>query len=161
MNKRNPAIKMCIITSIMNNLPDENSKRFIAVLNKKVETGKLMNALGHMTAGLVGGFENIEDMCFLQYEDKDCGKHPNISHFPFIVLQADNSNKIRIVRNEAITRGIPFTDFTSTMTVGTSAEQVQSTKLSHEVDLEYYGICLFGTTSELKEITGKFSLFRS
>ncbi|MBM3713535.1 MAG: DUF2000 domain-containing protein, partial [Actinobacteria bacterium] len=26
--------------------------------------------------------------------------------------------------------------------------------------LEYYGICLFGTTAELKEITGKFSLFR-
>jgi len=33
-------------------LPDENSLRFIAVLNKKVETGKLMNALGHMSAGL-------------------------------------------------------------------------------------------------------------
>ena len=88
------------------------------------------------------------------------GKHSNISHFPFIILQADNSNKIRAVRNEAIKRGIPFTDFTGTMTVGTSAEQVQATKLSSELDLEYYGICLFGTTIELKEITGKFSLFR-
>lgn len=29
----------------MQNLPDENSKRFVVVLNKKVETGKLMNAL--------------------------------------------------------------------------------------------------------------------
>lgn len=45
----------------MDNLPDENSKRFIAVLNKKIETGKLMNALGHMSAGLVGGFENTDD----------------------------------------------------------------------------------------------------
>lgn len=99
-------------------------------------------------------------MCFLQYEDKDGGKHPNISHFPFIVLAADNSNQIRTVRNEAVRRGIPFTDFTGTMTVGTSAEQLQATRESAESELEYYGICLFGTTAELKEITGKFSLFR-
>ena len=144
----------------MDSLPDENSKKFIVVLNKKIEICKLMNALGHMAAGLAGGYGKQDEMCFLQYEDKDSGKHPNVSHFPFIVLQADNSNKIRTIRNEAIKRGIPFTDFTSTMTVGTSAEQVQATKLSSELDLEYYGICLFGTIVELKEITGKFSLFR-
>lgn len=144
----------------MDTLPDENSKRFIAILNKKIETGRLMNALGHMTAGLAGGYGNHEEMCFLQYEDKDSGKHPNISHFPFIVLRADNSNQIRLVRNEAIRRGIPYTDFTSTMTVGTSVEQVQTTKESPELELEYYGICLFGETPELREFTGKFSLFR-
>ncbi|EKD43519.1 MAG: hypothetical protein ACD_72C00244G0009, partial [uncultured bacterium] len=36
-------------------LPNENSKRFVAVLNRKIETGRIMNALGHMTAGLAGG----------------------------------------------------------------------------------------------------------
>jgi hypothetical protein len=142
-----------------NNLPDENSKRFIAILNKKVEMGRLMNALGHMTAGLAGGLENTEELCLIQYEDKDGNRHPNISHFPFIVLKADNSNKIRKVREEAIKRGIPFTDFTSTMTVGTSAEQQEATKNTSEQDLEYYGLCLFGNTAELKEFTGKFSLF--
>src|SRR3989338_805043 len=100
-------------------LPDERAKRFIAILNKKVETGKLMNALGHMTAGLAGGSGASDQMCFLQYEDADGGKHPNISHYPFIVLSADNSNQIRTARNEAIIRGIPFTDFTRTMTAGT------------------------------------------
>lgn len=141
-------------------LPDENSRRFVAILNKKVETGKLLNALGHMTAGLAGGFENADELCFLQYKDKEGGRHPNISHFPFIVLKADNSNKIRKVRHEAIERNIPFTDFTSTMTVGTSAEQRQATKNTPEEELEYYGICLFGETEELREFTSKFSLFR-
>lgn len=141
------------------NLPDENSKRFIAILNKKIEVGKLMNALGHMTAGLVGGYKNVSELCFLQYQDKDGGVHPNISHFPFIVLRADNSNQIRIVRNEAVKRSVPFSDFTSTMTVGTSAQQVQRTKETAEQDLEYYGICLFGETDQLREFTGKFSLF--
>lgn len=141
-------------------LPDENSKRFIAVLNKKIEIGRLMNALGHMTAGLSGGSDKAEEMYFLQYQDKDGGSHPNISHFPFIVLKADNSNKIRTVRNECITRGIPFSDFTSTMTVGTSQEQQDATKATPESELEYYGIVMFGTTTELREFTGKFSLFQ-
>ncbi|MBI2334423.1 DUF2000 domain-containing protein [Candidatus Daviesbacteria bacterium] len=142
----------------MNNLPDERSKRFVAILNKKVETGKLMNALGHMTAGLAGGFGKGEEMCFLDYKDKDLGAHPNISHFPFIVLKADNSNQIRTVRNEALARGIIFTDFTSTMTVGASQEQQDRTKETPEAELEYWGICLFGNTAILREFTGKFSL---
>ncbi|MFA6376045.1 MAG: DUF2000 domain-containing protein [Candidatus Paceibacterota bacterium] len=143
----------------LNSLPDETSFRFVAVLNKKIEIGRLMNALGHMAAGLAGGFGDPQQMCFLRYEDKDGGVHHNISHFPFIVLRADNSNKIRAVRDETIKRNIAFTDFTSTMIIGASEEQIRATKETPEAELEYYGICLFGATAELKEITGKFSLF--
>ena len=46
-------------------LPDENSRRFIAVLNEKIEIGRLLNALGHMTAGLVASFPDREELCFL------------------------------------------------------------------------------------------------
>jgi len=119
-----------------------------------------MNALGHMTAGLAGGSGQAEEMCFLQYQDKNEGAHPNISHFPFIVLKADNSNKIRTVRNECIVRQIPFSDFTSTMTVGTSQEQQNATRATPEEELEYYGIVIFGSTEELREFTGKFSLYQ-
>ncbi len=140
-------------------LPDETSQKFTAVLNKKIETGKLMNALGHMSAGLAGGFGKGQEMNFLEYVDKDGGIHSHISHFPFIVLKAENSNQIRKVRNEAIARNILFTDFSSTMTVGTSADQQERTKNTPEAELEYYGICLFGSAQELKEFTGKFSLF--
>jgi len=140
-------------------LPDEHSYRFIAILNKKIGIGKLMNALGHMTAGLAGGFGKAKNMCFLEYRDNEGGLHPFISHFPFVVLRADNSNQIRKVRSEATVRKIIFTDFTQTMTVGTSEEQQQRTKNTPEAELEYYGICLFGPTAALKEFTGKFSLF--
>jgi hypothetical protein len=143
----------------VSHLPDENSYRFVAVLNKKVETGKLMNALGHMTAGLAGKVCQ-QEMHFLDYRDKDGGSHPGISHFPFIVLVADNSNKIRTARKEAIARGISFTDFTSSMTIGSSQQQLGATEAIQEAALEYYGLCLFGKTEVLKEITGKFSLFK-
>jgi len=144
----------------LNEFPDENSKRFVAVLNKKVEVGKLLNALGHTTAGLSREVESLDEMCFINYEDKDGNIHPSQSHFPFIVLSSDNSNKIRKVRNEALARNIPFTDFTSTMSIGTSQEQIDATATVAETDLDYWAICLFGDTGELKEITGKFSLFR-
>lgn len=143
----------------MTELPDENSKRFVAVLNKKIEVGRIMNALGHITAGLVGGFNKVDEMCFLQYADKDGGLHPNISHYPFIVLKADNSNKIRAVRNECLARGIPFSDFTSTMTIGTSTQQQTATQQVSENELEYLAIVMFGSTQELREFTGKFSLY--
>jgi len=144
----------------MSSLPDEAQHRFVALLNKKVETGRLMNALGHMTAGLVGGSGNIEQFCFLQYHDADNGTHPNISHFPFIVLRADNSNQIRTLRNTLLEKGIPFTDFTSTMTVGTSEEQQNTTSGTAELGLEYWGICTFGDTDTLRDLTKKFQLFR-
>lgn len=138
---------------------EENSKKFVAVLNKKIETGRLMNALGHMTAGLAGGFGIEKEMNFLEYVDGDNGLHPNISNYAFIILKADNSNQIRKVRSEALSRGIKFTDFTNTMINGTSAEQVERTKNTKELDLEYFGICMFGDSEVLKEFTGKFSLF--
>ncbi len=141
-------------------LPDENSYRFTVVLNRKIETGRLFNALGHMTAGLAGGSAKADDLYLLQYQDSDGGAHPNISHFPFIVLQAENSNKIRTLRQEAIAQEIPYTDFTSTMTIGTSAEQQAVTRSTPEAELEYYGICLFGPTDQIKALTRKFSLFK-
>ncbi len=145
----------------MQNLPDENTKRFIAVLNKKIEIGRLLNALGHMATGLAAGSVDRDEICLLQYVDKEGGAHPNISHYPFIVLKAENSNQIRKIRQEALRREILFTDFTSSMIVGTSTQQQQATRDTSELDLEYFGICMFGPTEPLREITGKLSLFKS
>ena len=50
-------------------LPNENLHRFVVVLNRKVEPGRLMNALGHMAAGLAGGHPDREQLCLLQYRN--------------------------------------------------------------------------------------------
>lgn len=138
-------------------LPD-GARKFVAVLNKKVEPGKLMNALGHMSAGISG--MNPAEKQFLEYRDADQGIHPHVSHFPFIILRADNSNKLRTLRKAAKDAGITCTDFTNTMTVGTSAAQLQATKNTPEQDLEYFGVCLFGDSEKIDPLTKKFSLWR-
>ncbi len=134
--------------------------KFVAVLNKKIPVPNLMNALGHMAAGLSASYQNIPDMRFDSYVDQDGGIHKSISDNPFIILAADNSNKIRTLRNSLIEREIHFVDFTSTMTVGTYFEQQQRTKETPEAALEYYGICLFGPIEQINELTRKFSLWR-
>lgn len=134
--------------------------RFVAVLNKKHETGRLMNALGHMTAGLIKlHSEDLDKLRIESYFDKDGGEHANISDHPYIVLKADNSNKIRSLRNELLSRQIPCTDFTNTMIEGSSEQQREGTRNTHEADLDYIGICFFADNETARELTKKFSIF--
>jgi hypothetical protein len=134
--------------------------RFISVLSKKIETGRALNALGHMTAGLMSLFEGkTEQFRFQTYIDADKSLHMNISDNPFIVLKADNSNKIRTLRNELLARNIVFTDFTDTMIEGTFVEQHARTNQTKEADLEYFGITFFADNETAKELTKKFSLY--
>jgi len=119
----------------------QTTKKFVAVLNKKISVGNLMNALGHSTAGLVALYPEVSEMRFNNYIDKNNGIHQSISDNPFIILSVDNSNKIRTLRNELIAKNIPCVDFTGSMTVGTYAEQQEQTLRTAEIDLEYY--CIF------------------
>lgn len=133
------------------------TKKFVAVLNKKVEVGKVMNALAHMTVGLAGSHAD-EDMGVINYEDKDGGAHM-ASKFPYIILRAKNSNQIRTLRNSLIEKGIPFASFTEAMTVGGWEAQVERSKATAEEALEYYGVCMLGEKADLDELTKKFSLW--
>lgn len=139
---------------------DELTNKFVAVLNKKIPVGSLMNALGHMAAGLSASFPNLVEMRFDSYFDQDGSEHKSISDHPFIILSADNSNQIRTLRKELISANIHFVDFTSTMTVGTYAEQKERTKNTPEEQLEYYAICMFGDKVILNQLNRKFSLWK-
>jgi hypothetical protein len=144
----------------MNNSFKKLTHKFVAVLNKKIPVPNLMNALGLMAAGISASYPNIPEMRFDSYIDHDGGNHKSISDNPFIILSADNSNKIRTLRHSLIEKNIHFVDFTSTMTVGTYLEQQQRTKETPEANLEYYGICLFGPIEQINELTRKFSLWK-
>src|SRR5579862_4224091 len=109
--------------------------KLVAVLNKSIETGKVMNALAHMCIGL-GSVIGKEELRLTNYQDADGGSHPFISELPFIIL-AENSNKIRKLRNEAIANNIKFNDFTDTMTVGSYQEQIARTSQVKDENLVY------------------------
>ncbi len=133
-------------------------KKLVAVLNKNIDVGKVMNALAHMSFGMGASLEDKEEARLTNYRDAETD-HRNISEIPFIVLQA-NSHKIRVCRKVAIERGIDFVDFTDMMTVGTFEEQLERSAKTKEEDLEYYGIVFFGDWEEVSELTRKFSLWK-
>ena len=132
--------------------------KLVAVLNKSIDTGKVMNALAHMCIGLGSAIGKTE-LRLTDYKDADGSSHPFISEIPFIIL-SENSNKIRKLRNEAISHNIIFNDFTDTMTVGTYQEQIEKTLQVTNENLIYYGIVLFGDWDKVTELTRKFSLWK-
>jgi hypothetical protein len=132
--------------------------KLVAVLNKKIEPGRQMNALAHMCIGL-GSVIGQEELRLCDYRDANGGSHPYISEKPFIILSA-NSNKIRKLREQAQEDKILFNDFTDTMIVGTYKEQLERTAQTNEEDLDYFGIVLYGEWEKVTEFTKKFSLLK-
>lgn len=140
---------------------DITTHKFVAILNKKVDVGKILNVLGHMTTSLVAQTteEDREHMGIVDYMDKDGNSH-NASKNSFVILQADNGNQIRTARNLAKEKGIAYVDFTNTMQEGTFLEQTERTRQTPESELDYYGLLLFGEIEKVNEVTRKFSLWR-
>ena len=145
----------------MNNR-DITSHKFVAVLNKKVDPGKAMNALAHMSVGLMVGTsaEEMQDMAFSDYIDKDGGRHPNLSKNSYVILRAENSNQLRTLRQQALEAGVRCTDFTDSMQEGTYLEQIERVKNIPEAELNYVGVCLFGPIETLNGLTRKFQLWK-
>lgn len=134
--------------------------QFVCVVNKKIPAPQLLNAVGHMAAGLVN--QHLQDtslMRFRNFIDKDKTIHPSTSENGFIVLRSENSNQIRTLRNKLIEEKIVFTDFTATMVPGTYVDQQNNFDKTSELDLEYFGVCFFAEKEKSKDLTKKFSLY--
>lgn len=136
------------------------TQQFVCVVNKKIPAPQLMNAVGHMAAGLVNQYrEDTLCMRFRDFIDKDKTTHPSTSENGFIVLRSENSNQLRTLRSNLIQKKILFTDFTQTMVSGTYVDQQNEFDKTLEQDLEYLGVCFFVEKEKSKELTKKFSLY--
>ena len=146
-----------VFSVIMNSTTYESTGcRFVAVLNKKYEIGRLMNAIGHLPRSWS---EDLDKLAIENYFDLDGGLHANISDHPSIILKADNSNKIRTLKQSLLDQKIDFTDFTDTIVSGSAQEQRQNTAKTSEADSDYIGLCFFAPNKTSKELTKKFSIF--
>jgi hypothetical protein len=132
--------------------------KLVAVLNKSVEPGIVMNALAHASIGL-GAKIGPQALCLDTYIAKDGFRYGNISQMPFMILAA-NSNKIRGLYEWALEKGVMHTVFLETMTGGTYREQLERTSNSLHLDLNFYGIVAFGPWDIVTEATRKFSLWK-
>ena len=132
--------------------------KLVAVMNKSVEPGKMLNALAHMCIGF-GAHLGTDKLQLIDYIDANENVHQNISKMPFIILRS-GGNKLRQLRERALEAGIDFVVFSDTMTVGSWEEQLERTRGTNESDLTYYGIVLYGPWDKVTELTKKFSLWK-
>lgn len=135
--------------------------KFVVVLSKKIEVGRVLNATAHMCASLVAKArsEEREQMQFLDYIDAS-GEVHKVSGLSLIVLRADNSNKLRKFRREVIANDLTYVDFLESMTGGTTVEQIERTAETLAEELNYFGVAVFGSASKINPLTRKFSLWR-
>jgi hypothetical protein len=140
--------------------PVPRTEQFTCVVNKKKPPVVLLNAIGHMTAGLMHQHRTDgKDMRFRDFFDMDGSVHPSTSENGYIVLRAENSNQLRRLRMELIERKIIFTDFTQTMVEGNYVTQQQEFSGLREANLDYIGVCFFSSCEISRSLTKRFSLY--
>ncbi len=133
--------------------------KLVAVVNKQIETGVVMNAVAHMCLGF-GAHMGSTDLHLMDYKNADGFVYPNISKMPFIILREKNSNKIANLLMKAKEAGIQYSVFTNTMTEGTWEDQEKRTLATKQEEIIFYGLVLFGPHAVVTELTKKLSLYR-
>lgn len=132
--------------------------KLVAIVNKDIEVGVAMNAIAHMTIGLGAQLDN--DLLRLDtYQDKDGNLYPNISQMPFIILKG-KSGEIKKTIHAAREQGIKHGVFIHTMTGGGYQEQLDTTRVTSEESLVFYGAVLFGSWDAVSALTKKLSLYK-
>lgn len=133
--------------------------KLVAIVNKQMETGILMNAVAHMCLGF-GAHMGPKNLHLMDYQNADGFVYPNISKMPFIILKEKNSNKIGALLMKAKEAGLQYSVFTNTMTEGTWADQETRTLATKQEEIIYYGLVLFGKHETVSELTRKLSLYK-
>ncbi|MZE78356.1 DUF2000 domain-containing protein [Streptomyces xinghaiensis] len=138
--------------------------KFVVAVRAKLDHGVAMNATAHLCLGLVAKAaqerpELLPRMSFLRFPDAGGEEHWPVSGLSLVVLEGRPA-WLRRLRSGAAEAGLLCTDFTSAMTGGTYADQLEGMERTAEADLDYYAVAAFGPRDVLDPLTKKFSLLR-
>jgi len=137
----------------------DNQHKWVAIVNPKVPFARLINAIVHLALGQQAHRTHDSANFFHGYEGNDGRLVSTISHWPVIVLKADNGNQLRKLRTAALAAEIPCQAFLDTMLGSSAEDQMLRTKSTDDANAEYFAVLLFGSADQLQPLTKKFSLF--
>ena len=139
----------------------DNAFKYVAILNRNTPPGRLLNVLAHGANALQRKLADDADQRFAHYVDRDGGEHGDFSAWPYIVLEASSSEKLRKARRQLLELGMPVVSFTAPMFGASNADQLRGVAAKSDAELEYCGIFVFGAALRLDPVLKKFSLFKS
>lgn len=135
----------------------DNQNKFAVVVRHTIAPAQLLNAVAHCCGGLA---ERVgAEAEFLDYPSPAGQWTARISRWPVIILAAKNNAQMARLVNDASERNLVFNCFTGAM-LGESAQQQQA-RVAGDSAPDYWAVAAFGEASALREITRRFSLYRS
>ncbi|OPX43524.1 hypothetical protein CLHUN_26710 [Ruminiclostridium hungatei] len=144
------------------NVYEYNEKKIVAILSSKISPEVALNVIGHLAISL-GAYSEGSLMGRTFLVDKSNIKHPGISKYPFICTKV-KPGRLRSVIEDVRTNhpDIKLHDFPKQMLeTGHDDELAQAIEQSEENEMEYLGAIIYGSSSEVNLITGKFTLWRA
>ena len=136
---------------------EDNQKKLYIIVNRTMDPALLMNATGHLAAGIM---QKAEEKVFQDYPNETSGLSAHLSHYPMVILQAKNSNQLSNAVLKCREAGLLYNFFTTTMLGQSTEQQIQATKEAAFEALEFIAIAIYGDTEKMAPVTKKFSVFK-
>lgn len=135
------------------------SKKMVVVLRDDLTSWPLTNTIGHITAFLGNKMkENFDTGPSFQSKDKI--DYPRNSQYAVVVLKAKETQLKDLIK-ELRKRNLLWIAYVQEMIdMIDDTELEKAFQLKDSEDMDVLGVGIFGDKVELKEVTGKFSLWK-
>ncbi|MFD0890341.1 DUF2000 domain-containing protein [Streptosporangium algeriense] len=139
---------------------DYQGRKVVAVLASDLGAGTAMNVMGHLSVSL-GAYADGALMGRHPLLDGSGVEHTGIARYPIIVTKVKRSRLRRLIDDARGTPGLLLCDYPEEMlATGHDDELADALAGRSEESLSYLGAVLYGESSEVDRLTGKFTLWR-
>ena len=135
-------------------------KKIVGIVASNVEPSVALNVIGHLAIS-IGKYSNDEIMGKPVIADKSGINHLGISQFPFIITKVKSGKLKTAIDLAKQNPNLLVADYPKDMLdTRTDDELVASINSKENDKLEYLGAIIYGNTTDVDIITGKYQLWR-
>jgi len=135
-------------------------KKIVGIVASNVEPSVALNVIGHLAIS-IGKYSNDEIMGKSIITDKSGINHLGISQFPFIITKVKSGKLKTAIDLAKQNPNLLVADYPKDMLdTRTDDELVASINSKENNKLEYLGAIIYGNTTDVDNITGKYQLWR-
>ena len=143
----------------MNSMPQDFSRKMSIVLRENLASWQLTNTVSHISAFLGNKLDQPFDTGKF-FASEDGVNFPRNSQYGIVSLQA-SKEEIMNLTTKLSDSGLLWIAYTQDMIdLIDDEELIRTIGQKNSNDLDILGIGIFGTKEELKELTGKFKLWK-
>ncbi len=142
------------------NVMKYEERKIVGVVASNVDPVVALNVIGHLALA-VGQHAGSEILGRPKLIDKSGGEHLGISRFPVIITKVKPSKLKSVIEQAKQSSQILVADYPQEMPdTRTDDELVAALAECGHEQMVYLGAILYGDTTEIDKLTGKFQLWR-